>query len=64
MLFGATPEPTSTIAKVIENYIDLSHFLATDRAYSHLRRVIYTGESESLRTKKDPADAVAEITAG
>ncbi|MDU8357943.1 hypothetical protein [Pseudomonas syringae group sp. J309-1] len=64
VLFGATPEPTSTIAKVIENYIDLSHFLATDRAYSHLRRVIYTGESESLRTKKDPADAVAEITAG
>jgi hypothetical protein len=64
VLFGATPEPTSTIVKVIENYIDLSHFIATDKTYSHLRRVIYTGESESLRTKNEPANETAEITAG
>lgn len=64
VLFGATPEPTSTIAKVIGNYIDLSHFLATEKTYNNLRRVIYTGESESLTTKKSVAADTAEVTGG
>lgn len=52
-LFGANPESTPTIVKIMGNYVNLGLFTACDDSYSKFRTVIYHGLAESL--KKTPA---------
>lgn len=47
-IFGATPEWTPAIGKVIGTFMNLSYFEAVDESYSAERTIIFTGECESL----------------
>ncbi|HGW3656241.1 TPA: hypothetical protein ACNH47_001643 [Pseudomonas aeruginosa] len=47
-IFGATPEWTPAIGKVLGTFMNLSYFEAIDQSYSNDRTIIFTGECESL----------------
>ena len=63
-IFGATPEWTAAIGKVLGKFMNLSYFEAIDESYSAERTIIYTGECESLTSvapggEQAPASQVA-----
>jgi hypothetical protein len=47
-IFGATPEWTPAIGKVLGKFMNLSYFEAVDESYSDERTIVFTGECESL----------------
>jgi energy-coupling factor transporter ATP-binding protein EcfA2 len=47
-IFGATPEWTPAIGKVIGTFMNLSYFEAVDEYYNAERTIVFTGECESL----------------
>lgn len=49
-IFGATPDLTTSIGKVIGNYVNLDYFRANELAYNRQRTILYTGLNESLTT--------------
>ncbi|WP_432783384.1 AAA family ATPase [Pseudomonas corrugata] len=49
-IFGATPDLTTSIGKVICNYVNLDYFRANELAYNRQRTILYTGLNESLTT--------------
>lgn len=52
-LFGANPESTPSIVKIMGSYVNLGLFTACDESYSKLRTVIYHGLAESLKKTPD-----------
>ncbi len=62
-IFGATPEWTPAIGKVLGKFMNLSYFEAVDESYSDERTIVFTGECESLTsiaTGSDQAPASLE----
>ena len=65
-IFGATPEWTPAIGKVLGKFMNLSYFEAVDESYSDERTIVFTGECESLTsiaTRGDQARANLEAPA-
>lgn len=62
-LFGANPESTASIVKIMGNYVNLGLFTACDKSYSKLRTVIYHGLAESLKKIPSPLPDQWEIEA-
>lgn len=63
-IFGATPDLTTGISKVIGNYVNLDYFTASE-SYSPYRTTLYTGVNESLSVISGaPAPAPAPAESG
>ncbi|WP_411958833.1 hypothetical protein ACK56M_17850 [Pseudomonas sp. s4] len=52
-IFGATPDLTPNIGKVIGNYVNLDYFRANELSYNRERTILYTGINESLTATVD-----------
>lgn len=62
-IFGATPDLTTGISKVIGNYVNLDYFTASE-SYSPYRTTLYTGVSESLSVIAGAPATQAAVEAG